>query len=147
MNFLKKYKSLNRYDSILLSVFLIFIVFNLDVPDILGNMFESNMLAQLLLVGVALSLFIVSNPIVGVIGLVAVYELLRRSSRNNLGLGMGINTNSVVLSNVNKSVPMELNVDNVSYSSTTSLNTLDNSSSLEEQVVSSMAPPEYNENL
>jgi hypothetical protein len=42
---------------------------------------------------------------------------------------------------------MELNVDNVSYSSTTSLNTLDNSSSLEEQVVSSMAPPEYNENL
>jgi hypothetical protein len=148
MNFLKKIKSLDRYDSILLAVYLIFIVFNLDVPDILGNIFEANMLAQLLLIGIALSLFVVSNPIVGVVGLLAVYELLRRSSRNNLGLGMGSNSS---LSNINQSVPMELNnnIDdnNLSYNSTTSLNTLDNSPSLEQQVVSNMAPPVYNENL
>ena len=59
-------------------VMILFIVFPVEIPSELGGMLDS-MLGKLIIVVIVLNLFM-AHPVVGAIGAVAAYELIRRSS-------------------------------------------------------------------
>jgi hypothetical protein len=59
-------------------VMILFIVFPVEIPSELGGMLDS-MLGKLIIVVLVLNLFM-AHPVVGAIGAVAAYELIRRSS-------------------------------------------------------------------
>ena len=72
-------KSFNNLELILLSCFIIYIVFPISTPSFLAGFIESS-LGMLLLFLVTIFLFFYTNPILGVIFVFVAYELLRRSS-------------------------------------------------------------------
>jgi MFS superfamily sulfate permease-like transporter len=72
-------KSFNNLELILLSCFVIYIVFPISTPSFLAGFIESS-LGMLLLFLVTIFLFFYTNPILGVIFVFVAYELLRRSS-------------------------------------------------------------------
>lgn len=72
-------KSFNNLELILLSCFIIYIVFPITTPSFLAGFIESS-LGMLLLFLVTIFLFFYTNPILGVIFVFVAYELLRRSS-------------------------------------------------------------------
>jgi MFS superfamily sulfate permease-like transporter len=72
-------KSFNNLELILLSCFIIYIVFPISTPPFLAGFIESS-LGMLLLFLVTIFLFFYTNPILGVIFVFVAYELLRRSS-------------------------------------------------------------------
>ena len=72
-------KSFNNLELILLSCFVIYIVFPISTPSFLAGFIESS-LGMLPLFLVTIFLFFYTNPILGVIFVFVAYELLRRSS-------------------------------------------------------------------
>ena len=68
-------------------VMILFIVFPVEVPSELGGLIDS-MLGKIVIVVLVLNLFM-AHPVVGAIGAVAAYELIRRTSgMTNLGSTM-----------------------------------------------------------
>ena len=68
-------------------VMILFIVFPVEVPSELGGLLDS-MLGKIVIVVLVLNLFM-AHPVVGAIGAVAAYELIRRTSvMTNLGSTM-----------------------------------------------------------
>ena len=59
-------------------VMILFIVFPIEIPSEFGNMIDS-MIGKIIIVVVVLNLFMV-HPVVGAIGIVAAYDLVRRSA-------------------------------------------------------------------
>lgn len=59
-------------------VMILFIVFPIEIPSKFGNMIDS-MIGKVIIVVAVLNLFMV-HPIVGAIGIIAAYELVRRSA-------------------------------------------------------------------
>ena len=59
-------------------VMILFIVFPVEIPSELGGMIDS-MLGKVIIIAVVLNLFM-AHPVVGAIGAVAAYELIKRSA-------------------------------------------------------------------
>ena len=112
-------KAEKRHEVFLGIVFIIYILLNIDSPSSLSNLIDTQ-LGHIIVAVLALTVFASTNPIVGILGLIAAYELLRRSSNGNF-----------IVSN---SIPSETNkaMDFSKYN--------DFPISLEEEVVSQMAP-------
>lgn len=71
-------KDAEHHHYILTAVFAIFVVFPIAVPDILAEMID-NTLGKIVIIIIALNLFLL-HPMVGALGLLAAYELIKRSS-------------------------------------------------------------------
>ena len=81
LNLFKK----NNSHSLLAVLLVIFTVFDLRVPAEMANLLDT-LLGRVVVIGAALSLLFV-NPLLGVLGVVAAYELLRRSETESSNAG------------------------------------------------------------
>ncbi len=80
-NFKKMSKKVVQFlnvENILAILFAIFIIFNINVPQWLVNI-TNNIIVQVILGLLVICLFFNTNPIVGILGLLALYELIKRS--------------------------------------------------------------------
>ena len=130
-NFFKKFGAL---EIILLIVFVIYLIFNIQTPDILTGYINSPLGIVLILI-LALSLFFYINPVLGVLGLFVAFELIRRS---NVITPIGkVNTIQYTPKQFEKDEEMiKMNSNSVS-----NVNPIINSNkTLEEEIVSQMAP-------
>jgi hypothetical protein len=73
------FKQFSVIETILLFSFIVFIIFPINVPSPIAHIIESP-LGMVIILGIVVSLFILTNPILGVIYILVAYELLRRSS-------------------------------------------------------------------
>jgi hypothetical protein len=73
------FKQFSVIETILLFSFVIFIIFPINMPSPIAQLVETP-LGIVMIMGITISLFIFTNPILGVIYLLVAYELLRRSS-------------------------------------------------------------------
>jgi hypothetical protein len=73
------FKQFSVIETILLFSFVIFIIFPINMPSPIAQLVETP-LGIVMIMGITISLFIFTNPILGVIYLLVAYEILRRSS-------------------------------------------------------------------
>ena len=107
---------------ILFGLFVFYLVFQIDTPQLLVPYIDSGM-GMVTIIGVALYLFLYTHPILGVISIFVAYEVLRRST---------VRLNRVIMFEPN---PVQATIDSeMKAMNPPKLFTL------EEQVVSSMAP-------
>ena len=72
-------KRSNQHQLLLAVLFVIYILFNIETPHPLAQLID-NIYGNIVVVLFALSFFFHSDPVVGVLGLLAAYELIKRSS-------------------------------------------------------------------
>ena len=73
------FKKLSIIEMFLMVIFILFIIFPIEIPESFANIIDSP-LGMVLIFGITLSLFLMFNPILGVLYILVAYELLRRSS-------------------------------------------------------------------
>ena len=76
-------KAEKRHQLMLGVVFVIYILMNVKTPRTLAELVD-NLYGNIVVVVIALSVFTQSNPVVGILAMVAAYELIKRS---NVGTG------------------------------------------------------------
>ena len=74
----KKVANFLNMENILALLFAMFIIFNVSIPKQLSKLVD-NVFVQVVLGLLVISLFISMNPIVGILGFLALYELIKRS--------------------------------------------------------------------
>jgi hypothetical protein len=79
MNFLELLKKIKPIEIGLLIVFALYIIIPSETPSIVAS-FVNSPLGFIFLFIVTISLFVYTNPILGVLFIIVAYELLRRSS-------------------------------------------------------------------
>jgi hypothetical protein len=72
------FKKADLAQSILIILFVIFLVMGKPIPRELSNFIEKP-IGTILVIGVALSLFAYSNPILAILGVFVAFEMIRRS--------------------------------------------------------------------
>ena len=77
------FKAEKRHQLMLGVVFVIYILMNVQTPRTLAELVD-NLYGNIVVVVIALSVFTQSNPVVGILAMVAAYELIKRS---NVGTG------------------------------------------------------------
>jgi len=75
------YKTARKHEMLLTVLFILYIVLNVPTPDVIAPYIDTP-LGNIVIVVFALSLFMHSHALVGVLGLFAAYMLIRRSSGN-----------------------------------------------------------------
>ena len=75
------YKSARKHELLLTVLIVLYIVLNVPTPSIIASYVDTP-LGNIAVVVIALSLFIHSHAVVGVLGLFAAYVLIRRSAAN-----------------------------------------------------------------
>lgn len=75
------YKSARKHELLLTVLIALYIVLNVPTPSIIASYVDTP-LGNIAVVVIALSLFMHSHAVVGVLGLFAAYVLIRRSSRS-----------------------------------------------------------------
>ena len=80
INFTNPLKSLSRLEVILFAIFVFYLVFPIDTPDLLSGMIDSP-LGMLFIFILGVYLFFYTNPILAVVFILFAYELLRRSAK------------------------------------------------------------------
>jgi hypothetical protein len=73
------YKTARKHEMLLTVLFILYIVLNVPTPDVIAPYIDTP-LGNIVIVVIALSLFMHSHAVVGVLGLFAAYMLIRRSS-------------------------------------------------------------------
>jgi len=69
-----------QHEMVIFVLLILYIVFTPSVPHALAEYAESTM-GQVIVVILAITLFLSTNPVVGILGFLAAYEFIRRSSR------------------------------------------------------------------
>ena len=69
-----------QHEMVIFVLLILYIVFTPAVPPALAQYAES-MVGQVIVVILAITLFLSTNPVVGILGFLAAYEFIRRSSR------------------------------------------------------------------
>jgi hypothetical protein len=69
-----------QHEMVIFVLLILYIVFTPDVPHALAAYAEST-IGQLVIVILAITLFLSTNPVVGILGFLAAYEFIRRASR------------------------------------------------------------------
>jgi len=80
MKFPKVNTSDSTLDYILIALFLIFLVFQVEIPEFLAAWIDTPVGIAVVVI-VAFYMFLFTTPILGVLSLVVAYEILRRSAR------------------------------------------------------------------
>ena len=73
-------KSITPVDAVLLILFIIYLVFPIATPDFLAGVIDTP-LGMIIIFAITISLFVYTNPILGILCIFVAYELLRRSSK------------------------------------------------------------------
>ena len=107
---------------ILFGTFIFYLVFQIDTPQLLVPYIDSGM-GMVTIIGIALYLFLYSHPVLGVLSIFTAYEVLRRST---------VRLNRITLFEPN---PVQTVIDNEMKAMNPP-----KTFTLEEQIVSSMAP-------
>lgn len=124
MNLFKKaVKTSKKHELVLGCLLVLYILFNIQTPSVLAP-FVNNLVAQILIGILALSIFVNVNPILGVVVVIATFEFLRRTNK----LSVSYARNNFVPSESHKSEILDA-VNNNPIPKT-----------LEEEVVDQMAP-------
>lgn len=79
MNALMKLLKKERNEYVIIALMVAFIVFDVKVPGLVANLVD-NMIGRLVIIAGALSLLFL-HPVLGVVSLIAAYELINRSER------------------------------------------------------------------
>jgi hypothetical protein len=82
MDLSSTFRSLSKYESILLVLFIIYLIFDINPPDMFAAMVDSP-LGMVVVLLLTLMNFMNSNVILGVVGLFVAYEVVRRSANVN----------------------------------------------------------------
>lgn len=122
------FKKFGALEILLLIVFVFYLIFNIQTPDILSGYINSPIGIVLILI-LALSLFFYINPILGVLGLFVAFELIRRS---NVITPIG-------KVNMIKYTPTQIKKDDEMIKMNSNI-IVNSDKSLEEEIVSQMAP-------
>ena len=117
----------NRHQLILAILFLLYLLLNIQTPNNLANAIDTPFGITIVLV-IAIALFCVTNPLLGFVGFIVAYELIRRSS---------VETGSQALKQY---VTTETQKKGQMDSFNNDVNNNKLHSSLEEEVVSKMVP-------
>lgn len=126
----KYFRKLNTMHSILALLMVIYIVFPVPIPFELATLIDTNM-GSLVIIIFAIALFLLVNPVIGVLAFITGYTLLYRA---------GISTGSEVL---RKYVPNE----DQKHQEMLQLHTMQNGKTLEEEAVDNIPPSAPEENL
>ena len=103
-------KNLNTY--VLAGLLSLFIVFDIQIPDIVANL-VNNFIGKIVIIIVSLSL-LNTHPLVGSLGIIAAYFLIKRSERNN-----SVMVDRFVPSEKKKSVELQkYNIESISLEET-----------------------------
>jgi hypothetical protein len=73
-------------DYVLIILFLLFILLQIEIPQVLAEVVDTPFGMGIIIIS-ALYLFFYTNPILGVLGLIAAYEILRRSAKQTGNYG------------------------------------------------------------
>jgi hypothetical protein len=122
MDISQTFRSLSKYEAILLVLFIIYLIFDIQPPDAFAAVVDTP-IGMVLVLLLTLMNFMRSNVILGVVGLFVAYEVVRRSARVNNRVPMEIYTPSQMNKDI-ELVQMNPPVD----------------MSLEEEMVDKMAP-------
>jgi hypothetical protein len=79
MKFPASLKSMSPVEMVLFVAFIVYIVFPMKTPEMLAPYFDSA-LGMIVLFCITVSLFVYTNPVLGVLYIFVAYEVLRRSS-------------------------------------------------------------------
>jgi hypothetical protein len=82
MDLSNTFRSLSTYEAILLVLFVIYLVFDIQPPDAFAAVVDTP-IGMVLVLLLTLMNFMRSNVILGVLGLFVAYEVVRRSARIN----------------------------------------------------------------
>jgi len=74
-------KKSNRHNLVLLIVLVLYLVLNIQTPSMLANLID-NIYGNIVVILGAFYLLANCNPIIGIVGLYAAYELIKRSSHS-----------------------------------------------------------------
>ena len=122
MDISQTFRSLSKYEAILMVLFVIYLIFDIQPPDAFAAVVDTP-IGMVLVLLLTLMNFMRSNVILGVVGLFVAYEVVRRSARINNRVPMEIYTPS----QMNKDIELiQMNPPE--------------SKSLEEEMVDKMAP-------
>jgi hypothetical protein len=81
MEYLKKLMEKKNIPQLILTIlFVIYLVWGYKMPGNIADMIDTSS-GKMIVILVALALFAYSNPILGIIGLIVAYELIKRSSQ------------------------------------------------------------------
>jgi hypothetical protein len=69
-----------QHEMVIFVLLILYIVFTPSVPQALAEYAEST-IGQVIVIILAITLFLSTNPVVGILGFLAAYEFIRRSSR------------------------------------------------------------------
>lgn len=93
MDISQTFRSLSTYEAILLVLFIIYLIFDIQPPDAFAAVVDTP-IGMVLVLLLTLMNFMRSNVILGVVGLFVAYEVVRRSARVNNRVPMEIYTPS-----------------------------------------------------
>lgn len=124
--FKKILTGMKQYEVLLLILLVTYLLFNIRTPIGLAELVSENVLVQVGVYLLSLSLFKYSNPVIGVLGLIAAYELVQRSKEQT----------------GRKSIPKYLPSQDKMDAALNAFNQFP--PTLEEQVVATMAPIVHN---
>ena len=79
MKFLDSLKTISPYEIILIIVFILYLISPIDTPTFVASFVDSP-LGIITIFIITVSLFIYTNPILGILYIFVAYELMRRSS-------------------------------------------------------------------
>lgn len=82
MDLSETFRSLSKYEAILLVLFVIYLIFDINPPESFAAMIDSP-LGMIFVLLLTLMNFMKSNVILGVVGLFVAYEVVRRSAQVN----------------------------------------------------------------
>lgn len=84
-------KTLTKLDLSVLAVFVLYLVFPMNAPNMMANMVDST-LGMVAIFSVAVFLFYYANPVLAVVFLFVAYELMRRSSSQTGKAAIAVHT-------------------------------------------------------
>ena len=93
MDISQTFRSLSKYEATLLVLFIIYLIFDIQPPDMFAAIIDTP-LGMVFVLLLTLMNFMKSNVILGVVGLFVAYEVVRRSARVNNRVPMTMYTPS-----------------------------------------------------
>jgi hypothetical protein len=77
-------KQEKQHEMVLLAVLVIYIMFDISTPSMMAEHVDT-VYGNIIVAVLALSLFLSTHPVIGILGLFAAYELIKRSKHNASG--------------------------------------------------------------
>jgi hypothetical protein len=138
-------KNMKTYEIVLLVCFIIYIIFPIQTPTSISKIVESP-LGIVILFCITVSLFIYTNPILGVVYILVAYELLRRSSDSNMTSMYNVSTTDSQKppsepTRTTRTIPITQTSKDAQLQS---MNTISDNPSLEEDIIRVSIPSNQN---